>query len=209
MGTRIGDSVRQEVIRLRVECRLGLKAICRATQVSRGTASNLLKDHPLTKEEVSTRQATQGKATAEQRGRYSPLPSKHAASVAGMSREQKGNVAEAAVLFRLSLHGLEVWKSQYDGNKADWLVTKPCGRKCVRLQVRWSKREKYGRPLIRLRKGGGRLVDLEDCDFVVGYDLETDTAFVVPLDNLHGRSYVSCDPVYEEAWNLVSDKLAI
>jgi hypothetical protein len=208
MASRIPKNRKEEAIRLRVEQRLGLKAICRLTGLSRGSASNLLREYPLTEEEIKSRLSRNAQNTNELCGKYSPDLSKYASLLTGqdISRECKGRIAEAAVLFRLALHGFNVWKAQFDGNRADWLVSRADSRRHVLIQVKWARRDQYGRPFFPVtRRCGKRIVNISpaDCDFVVGYDLETDTAFVFPVEDIQAKRTKSCNPKYAEAWHLL------
>src|SRR5262249_14869544 len=132
--------------------------------------------------------------------------SKYAAWVQGevLDRRRKGQITEAAVLFRLALLGYEVWRSEFDCNGVDWLVSRPGGHSRVRLQVRWARRAKYGRPAFNTLKRGRMRQTLSDsdCDFVVAYDLETDTAFVCPVGEV-AANLCSCKRRYAEAWTLL------
>jgi len=198
----------QEAIRLRVEERLGIRQICQQTGLSQGTVSNQLRPYPLAAEELKRRFASSATRTNATKGRYAVEVSRWANVLAdqNLSREQKGQIAEAAVLFRLAIHGFHVWKAQYDGNPADWLVSRPGGRQHVRIQVRWAARSHYGRPLIKLRRRKGRThvsLTSADCDFVVGYDLETDTAFVFPVAEIEHRQRKACDPQHAESWQML------
>lgn len=99
-----------------------------------------------------------------------------------LDKGTKGRIAEAAVLFRLALHGFFPAKPVFDGAKSDWLVEVP-GKGIRKIQVRWaSARGDYGLPNISLlcSKGhsGTRRYRTEEFDFLVGYDLYTDTAYV-------------------------------
>ncbi len=48
-----------------------------------------------------------------------------------------------------------------------------------------------------------RRLTRDRCDFVVAYDLETDTAFVIPVEVCEGKYYKACDEKYAEAWHLL------
>jgi hypothetical protein len=123
-----------------------------------------------------------------------------------LSTERKGQIAEAAVLYRLALLGYEVWRANFEGNQVDWLVSRAGLSKHIRLQVKWAKRDKQGRPLFQVSRGDGarvRYLSQAQCDFVVGYDLETDTAFVTPIQVCEGKRVKACDPEYAEAWHLL------
>jgi transposase-like protein len=207
MPKRIPDEVKQEALRLRVEGRLSIDEIKRQTGLSVGTISALLKDYPLSEHEVNERISHAAIRTNSVR-KYSPDQSKFAAALEGehLSTERKGQIAEAAVLFRLALQGYEVWKANFEGNRVDWLVSRPRVNKHVRLQVKWAKRDTAGRPLVQVCNGEhGKLRRMtpSHCDFVVGYDLETDTAYVIPVRICEGKRFKACDAKYAEAWQLL------
>lgn len=202
MPILVREEAKLLALKLRIEERLGLREICRRTGISRGTASLLLRDHPLKPEEIADRRAYRT-------GRkYSPELSKLAEQVdrLNLGREQKGQIAESAVLLRLALRGYTVWRAVYDGSRVDWLVTRPRHRSHVRIQVKWARRGRQGRPfVVVLRRNSKRMVHIQetDCDFVIGYDLETDTAFVCPVQEIQAKNRQACDPKYAEAWHLL------
>ncbi len=202
MPKLIPDDVKQEALQLRIEGRLGLKEICRRTGISRGTASLLLRDHPLTPEEIADRRAYRtGRKYVPEASRLAQLVDRRS-----LSREQKGHIAEAAVLLRLALQGFVTWRSLYDGNSVDWLISRPRHRRHLRIQVKWARRGRQGRPFFPvLRRNSKKMVNIQedDCDYVIGYDLETDTAFVFPVRVIQGKARQSCDPEYAEAWHLI------
>lgn len=198
---------KQEAIRLRREERLSLDEICARTGISVGTLSVLLRDDPLSEDEVKAKM-TQSALRNNSLRKYNPEPSKFARLVEGqdLSTERKGQIAEAAVLFRLVLHGYEVSKALFDGSKVDWLVSRRGGTQFVRVQVKWARRGEMGRPLIVLRNGEHgkvRHISRHYCDVVVGYDLECDTAFVIPINLCEGLQAKSCDEQCAEAWHLL------
>ena len=202
----IPSRVKLEAIRLRVEQRLGLRAICKRTGLSKGTASVLLRKFPLNEGEVRERRASAADQTNAARVRYAPELSGIARLVAGqrLSGARKGRIAEAAVLLRLTLFGFEAWRDAFEGNPVDWLVTRPGISRYVRLQVRWAKHRKCGRPYVSARASSShKELTLDTCDFLVGYDLETDTAFVIPVAERPGKTVQCCRPEWAEAWYLL------
>ena len=118
-------------------------------------------------------------------------PSKHyqAAAVSSLPREQKARIAEAAVLFRLALHGIETYGRVFDGQKADWVSITDSGR-ALRIQVRWASKGKYGLPSASLRCSAGRNkfrpLHANDFDFAAVYDLYTDTVYIFSAKELRG-----------------------
>lgn len=169
-----------------------------------GTLSALLRDYPLFDEEISQR-ISQRASQSNAARRYNPPKSKFAAQLNSeeLTTASKGQIAEAAVRYRLVALGYQVWKADFEGSRIDLLVNRPGVEKYIRLQVKWARTEQ-GRPCFSLRNGEGgkiRRFTRVDCDFVVGYDLETDTAFVVPIQICEGKNSKSCDEQYAEAWD--------
>ncbi|MBI4673849.1 MAG: hypothetical protein HY741_19560 [Chloroflexi bacterium] len=207
MVAPISDEKKREAIRLRVEERLSLDEIEKRLGISRGTLSPLLKEYPLTEEELHERRARGFNNLNKDRGKYTPVLSKFVAWIAGkrLSTDRKGQIAEAAVLLRLQVLEYQVLMPP-ENSRMDFVVTRPDADKLVRLQVKWARREKEGRPYVNLRNGEGkhiRRVSRATCDFVIGYDFETDTAFVIPITECDGKNAKSCDEQYAEAWHLL------
>ena len=196
--------LRAEAIRLRLEERMSLREIHETTGASKGSLSSWLKPHPLTEEERRTRRArTRYRSPKKDRG----TPSKHflAVDTSKFTRIQKGKIAESAVLFRLVLHGFDAYGSTFDGDKIDWIVSNSDG-KLLKVQVRWTKNEKWGLPSVHLncRHGysGRRRYKKGEFDFIVGYDLFTDTAYVWSWDEVaHLNTTVTICPEAAERWD--------
>lgn len=199
--------LRRECVRLRVEERLSLKEIHKATGAATGSLSTWLKPHPLTKEELrerkSSRPSRQGIPYKDRGG-----ASKHYESVIGkdLTGAQKGKIAEAAVLFRLALHGFASYSSASGGDHIDWIVEVPESKRLLRLEVRWAGEDgKGGLPRVSLRcsngRGKSRRYDDSDFDFLVGYDLFTDTAYVFSVVDLgQHRNRITIRPENAERW---------
>ncbi len=126
-----------EAIRLREEERLSIDEIKAKTGLSVGTLSALLREFPLSTAEIHAKMSASSLRNNPLR-RYNPEQSKFAQAVGGqaLSRERKGHIAEAAVLFRLVLHGYDAWRSSFEGSRVDFMVSRPDGAKQVRIQVR-------------------------------------------------------------------------
>jgi transcriptional regulator with XRE-family HTH domain len=196
----------QEAIRLRVEERLSLREIAEVTGASKGSLSGWLKPYPLTEEERSLRQKTAN--------RYVPLKkdrgevSKFFQAIQGreLSRLQKAKIAEAAVALRLVVHGFEVYGSMFDGDKPDWVVQVPETGKIHTIQVRWATAGQHGLPKIGLKCTVGHCVQQRyadgDFDFIVGYDLYSDTAFVYSAEEVALlKATVSMNWDHAERWD--------
>ncbi len=204
---RIADELKQEAIRLRLTERLGIDAIKQRTGLSVGTLSVLLRSYPLTLQEVREKKSRSA-VQSNQNRKYTPDLSKVIAMVEGeeLSTERKGRIAEAAIALRLAILGYEIWRSMFEGNKVDLAVSRSGDQKFVRLQVKWARRDTYGRPHFYIPNGGGRRIrhfKREYSDFIVAYDMESDTAFVIPAVVCEGKWHKTCDEQYAEAWYLL------
>jgi len=179
------EAKKTECVRLRVEGRKSLREIHKDTGVPKGTLSGWLKPYPLTDDERKERQRANLAANRHQgplKDKGEPSKFHHVSAGQQMSRLQKAKVAEAAVMFRLVLHGFNVFGSVFDGDKTDWLVEVPGTNSAVKVQVKWAGHHPQGLPSIRLGCVEGhnkqRPYKEGEFDFLVGYDLYTDTAYV-------------------------------
>jgi hypothetical protein len=207
MGAPIPDDKKREAIRLRVEERLSLNEIARRTGISKASLSTLLSDHPLSQDELHERRARGFNNLNKDRVKYNPVTSKFMAWISGkhLGTDKKGQIAEAAVLLRLRMLDYEII-TPAENSRWDYGVTRSNSKSFIRLQVKWARRDENGRPYVNLRNGEAnriRRVSHATCDFVIGYDLETDTAFVIPIESCDGKSGKSCDEEYAEAWHLL------
>ena len=185
----------QEAIRLRVEERRSLREIAEITGASKSSLSAWLHPFPLTEEELRERRKTANRYVTPRKERGEE--SKFFRDVADreLTRQQKAKIAEAAVLFRMVLQGAEAavlfrmvlqgfvtFGSVFDGDKADWMVEVPETGKIHKIQVRWVREGQHGMPLLGLHCSTGHSTRSRyaegDFDFIVGYDLYSDTAFV-------------------------------
>jgi hypothetical protein len=119
---------------------------------------------------------------------------------------QKSKLAETAILFRLILHKFNAFKPVSDWDTGDWFVEDPNTSRTFRVQVRCVKRERYGLPVVSLRKVGNkgkssRFKD-DDFDFIVGYDAVSDEAYVFSSDEVSGNlAVVAVRPDALERWD--------
>lgn len=202
----------REAIRLRVEERMSLNEIAEATGASKGSLSGWLKPYPLTEEERRERQKVAKRYATPRKDRGEV--SKHYEAVAGreMTRQEKAKIAESAVAFRLALHGFHIYGSMFDGDKPDWVVQVPGTKKIHTIQVRWARKNPAGSgmPFINLVCTVGHSVQQRyaegDFDFIVGYDLYSDTAFVYSAEEVAAlKTAVAMSWDYAERW----DKLRV
>lgn len=197
--------LKQEAIRLRKQDRLSLREIEEITGASKGSLSKWLKPYPLTDQEKKKRQKNRNRShLRKNRGTGSSLH--QMAQGRDYTRNDKAKISEAAVLLRLVLHQMAVFGSPFDGDRADWVALTPQDR-LVKLQVKWAKATgPHGLPYISLTHtaGGRKTVRYvrEDFDFIIGYDLFTDTAYVFSYEETADlKRTVSVRESAAEAWH--------
>lgn len=208
------SAAKARVIQLRLEKNLSLREIHEQTGVPKGTLSNWLKPYPLPED---IRQAKQAVAYEKlqsninsKRKRTRPEESKFHKALGDrkLTTYQKGSIAEAAVLFRLALHGFRVYGSPFDGGSADWLVENPTGKR-LKIQVKSARLDKRGMPMIPLVCSDGRnkfrCYREDELDFIVGYCLFSDTAYVLSLEEVRGKVWHTPQEQDEERWDKLLD----
>jgi transcriptional regulator with XRE-family HTH domain len=201
--------VRDEVLRLRVEERLSLRAIVERTGLPKGTISVWLRGHPLHKDEVRKRLQEAGALSAvlrkKDRGKESILYQVVRAN--NLNSIQIAKVSEAVVLLRLLTHGFAPFGSIFDGDRTDWLVEIPQTGKIWKIQVKTAYNVDVGLPFVSIRYGhnrigGARRYKEGDFDFLVGYDVFTDSCFVWSWEDVsHLKTGVTVCPEALERWD--------
>lgn len=191
-----------EAIRLRVEERKSLKEIESQIGVSRGSLSPWLKEYPLTNLELGKRKhSRRGPLARTESLRGQPAPSWSFAKK--LTRHQKAHLAEAAIQFRLILHGFRVFRSVVDGDRIDFLVLED--HRVIRLQVKCVKSNANSLPGIELRRTRGHddriRYTREEVDFFVGYWAYNDTAYVYAFSELNQQTNKTVSVDGMEKWN--------
>jgi transposase-like protein len=201
-GYTWSQTKKQEVTKLRKEDRLSVEEISAKTGIPKGTVCVWVRDIPLTVEERTKRRHARKKTEKKSFGQESKFYS--SVNTKNLSRSQKGRIAEAAILFRLALHNFPVFSSEFDGESLDWIVD--VSGKLVRLEVRWAMPEKGGLSSIRLTKSSGRhasrKITSNDADYIIGYDLYSDTAFVFSIEETkNNKARISIREDAAERWD--------
>ena len=199
--------LKAKCIRLRVEKRLSLREIHQRTGASKGSLSSWLRPYPLTDDEkrAKRKEGQRGGPPSKDRGVESTL---HQMRGPGLTRRQKAQIAESAALLRLVVQGFRVFGSPFDGDRVDWLVVIPSTRRIFAIQVKYASESsrKSQLPYVRLWRTEGhnrmRRYKKGDFDFIVGYDLFTDTCYVWSWDEVeHLKSAVTICPEAAERWD--------
>lgn len=195
--------LKAECVRLRLEERLSVKDIHRRTGASVGSVSTWVRDYPRTPDERKRRRPVAEVAAAL-------IPGSYIASLVHLrklSRLQVGKVSETAVLLRLLAYGYNVFGSVFDGDTADWVVEVPLTGRIVRVQVKTARTQAVGAPTVDLTHGrstkrGARRYGPDAFDFIVGYDIFSDKAYVWAAGEVaHLSSAVSVTAEHAERWD--------
>jgi hypothetical protein len=203
-------ALRKTCVDLRVKNRMSLKEIHAETGAAVGSLSVWLSAHPLTEEE--RRAKIHARVATPRKARQAPSKFLAWADIRNLSRADKAAASEAAVLFRLALNGLCVFGPMFDGSKEDWIVSARGGRFFARIQVKspntsWGQIPHFA---IRCTEGHGkkRRYTIGEFDFLVGYDLSSDTAYVFSEGELEGnKTSIGARDEAAEAWRKVTEFL--
>ena len=179
-------AAKEQAIRLRVDYRLSLDEIAIQVKASRGALSLWLRDYPLTPEEMKARRRKNvPKSTRKPRSEKSALHQTVQSWGTTLSTDTKGRIAESAVALRLVVRGFSVFRSMFEGDTCDLVVRCPSG--CLaKLQVKWVKRKVQGLPMVNVTRSNGLPYRQGDIDFLVGYDLYSDAAYVFSWSEFEG-----------------------
>lgn len=198
------SDLRAECIRLRQEQRLSVKQIHARTGASIGSVSAWVRPFPLTVAEMKARQNTPPPAVRKPRPGESELhkTTKRCCS----TTSQVAKVSETAVLLRLLAQGFAVFGSVFDGDVADWVVEDLDSHRMWKLQVKTtnhSSNKAGGLPYTSLKRASNsKRYERGDFDFIVGFDLFEDRAYVwswAEVEHLKAAVTVSEDAA--ERWD--------
>jgi hypothetical protein len=200
---------RKDLLPRAIELRLrgwSLKQIADELKISKATASVWLRSHPLDPGEIRKRRVASNRRRArdpeEPESKYSEWMVEQKYSTLQIAK-----ISESAVLFRLSIHKFNAFGSVFDGDRTDWLVEIPETGRVWKIQVRTMKRLRHGKPLISLARSGPTHGSREryqkgEFDFIVGYDVRDDRAYVWSWDEVADlKTTVSASTDAEERWD--------
>jgi hypothetical protein len=200
----------KEAISLRVNGRLSLREIQNVLKVSKGTLSLWLRPYPLTSSERSAKVRSKGIYRANThigcRVREGFSPVFHSIAEHRLKGPQIAKVAEAAIMLRALARGFSVYGSMFDGDVIDWVFEVPPHR-LWKVQVKCTRQDFSGKPLVAITKGHsskrGRTRYLKgEFDFLIGYDLRTDTAYIWHWSELKKhKTMIAATDAAKEAWD--------
>jgi len=203
---------------LRKEKHLSYNEIHKVTGIPFSTIQGYVHDIPLPKKVLKEKLVTGQKNSTPKRKTPDKSKLYKLSNNAVFTNNEKGKIAEAAVLLRLCIQKLVVFGSVFDGDKADWIIDSPKQNKRYRIQVRWAsipkQNGKYiGRPKIKLvcmgPRTNGDYIETRfkegDFDFIIGYHFETDMACIYSWDEIKNHcSMVSFKEDAIEAWHKIT-----
>lgn len=203
---------------LRIKQRLSIKAIAKELGVAKSSVSVWLRDIPLNDEEKRLRYVKAGKDSQENginppRVQKEPIQSiiKKLSENRNFNSNQKGKIAEAATMLRFAVLQMDIYKSVFDGEKLDFIIQAPDSSKLIKIQVKWTRRScKNNQASMSLRcsnsRKSTRRYTNEEFDFIIGYDLESDTCYVYSQKEVeHINTCIVCSSEYAEAWQKIFD----
>ena len=124
--------------------------------------------------------------------------------------KRRGEIAEAAFLSKAAALGFDVAKPWGDSSQFDFILH--TGSHCWRVQVKSAFQRDGGR--YSVRASGDHIAYTKDnIDFLVAYIVPTDTWYVLPVEDVVGRSGIwfatvansrSQFEIYREAWCLMA-----
>jgi len=202
--TSVHESKRSEVIRLRVEERLGAAEIERRLGVPKSVLHYWLKAFPLTKKERAAIIA----AAPRHRTPRKDLPGEgdECEMADGLSTLGRGMVAENFVKYDISRHGLRIMNPDGDGDVVDIYVRRPGGERVAFLQVRMTSKPpaRNGLPTISLRRyrnGKSNNFKRGDFHFLIGFCPDNQKCYIYSYDEVaHLCNSVSISESSCDAW---------
>lgn len=212
MTAKTSASAIARIIQLRVRDRKSLREIRQDTGVGISTISLTLRDYPLTDDELKVRRertlklARKANMARAQCHRVVDGKFWEAIQVRAKTTDQRGAIAEAAVIFRMKVWGFVPHIPMCPGGKSDVIVSIPETGRHHRVQIKCVRRGTYGSPhcSLKSRRDGASSVRYghDDFDFFVGYDLREDICYVFRYAEIKRfKSHLSVSTEAIERWD--------
>lgn len=204
----------ERCVKLRVEGRKSTKQIADEVGQSKTTVHYWLRNYPLSQPEMATfrRQKESGRKQGPRNDTlWIAREDSKLWKLVGddnLSSARKGRICEAAISTRLALLNFEVYQSVFGGAKIDIIARHFESNRLLKIQVRYASVYKSGVPFLKLVRSNGRGGQIRYCDddfdFIVGYSVRTDTAFVFNKQQCSSHKFgISVTKDSEEAWHLL------
>jgi hypothetical protein len=114
-------------------------------------------------------------------------------------------------MLRLLARAFNPFGSVFDGDRSDWIVEVPATSMIWKLQVKTAYQGRYGSPLVELTRGAGHRTGHKryikgDFDFIVGFDLNADAAYVWAWAEVKDRrTAVAVEEGARERWDKLEE----
>jgi hypothetical protein len=215
-NTLLSQSQIDEIVKLRLEQKT-IDEISSILKFSKSTILKYVKHLPLSKERLTfLRKISEDKKNLILRKKREALWAgtnkfKNLISSQNYSKNAKGNIAEAAIVYRLLLHNFSVFSSIFSGDSIDIIAYNNQSGKLIKIQVKCTKRSKKCiTPMISIRKMKGHYDFIKytkkELDILVGYDFLNDTAYVYTWKELiNNKNLISVNPESREQWKKLYD----
>lgn len=200
---------KEQAVVLRTLEKFSLRNISKKLDIPVTTLSGWLKDFPLKHSEIeSNRIQSMREAKIKKRLPESIVSTK---TKRVFTRSDKGLLAEAAIRLRLLMHGFEVF-TPLDGNsKIDLICLAPETKAIYKIQIKWCSNQSAnvgtGLPYIKLTHYTSSTLkekyDKSQCDFFIGYDFRTDSAYVVSFEETENKSTFRVSESCREMWGKI------
>lgn len=212
MTAKTSPEAIKRIIRLRVKGRKSLREIQQETGIGISTISLTLREHPLTDAELKARRdatldaARSANIAKAQLRRGADGKYWEAIQRLAKTTDQRGAIAEAAVIFRMKVWGYVPHIPMCAGGKSDVIVSIPQTGAHYRVQIKCVRRGIHGNPhcSLRSRRDGNSSIRYghDDFDFFVGYDLREDVCYVFHYSEIRGlKSHLHVSPASAEKWD--------
>lgn len=199
--------MKEKSIELRVGERKSIKEIAEVVKVHQCTIARWVKQYPLTKKEIKNRKIAQGAIMAKKgKEKLATFRGQFSGSVPEIAYSdfQKGNISEAAVRYKCLIHNMEFYIPPYGSSSFDAIVHVIATGTIYKLQIRTAQEMKTGFPQVSLRSGDGSRYTKNDFDFLIGYDIVGDGAYIWSFNELKNRK---CSLKIEESARERWDKI--
>lgn len=199
-------SPKEQAIRIRLSDKLSTPIIGEMLGIDGATVRLWTSPYPLSDWEMSEIHRKAGKmsgAITRQRSQAElNLPCRYQEEISTntYSSTQTGNIAEAAIRRKCQRLHFEFYAPAYGCAFFDGIIYVPQARQAWKVQIKTATHHNKGLPTVSTRSSKNKYLR-ETCDFLIGYEIVSDTAYVWSHDELIPFQYrVSLRPDAKENW---------
>jgi len=204
------EEIKELVIKLRSKLSLSLNEITELTDIPKSTLSGWLKDYKLPNDKLleKSRAGYNNTIITKKKNIDEFVKNDFPFMENNYTSNQKAKISESYVLFNLALREYGIYQSVFDGEKLDIIAEK--NGKLIKIQVRWLRKDKYGKPLCSLRKSNGRGKSIRyensDFDILIGYFINNNKCYVWDYnDTVNNANCISASYESQDAWHKIEE----